>query len=37
MAVKHANGIVTVYGHLSHIYGSLFQIVKKGDVIALSG
>lgn len=37
MAVKHANGMVSVYGHLSHIYGSLFQMVKKGDVIGLSG
>lgn len=37
MAIKHANGLVTVYGHLSYVYGSLFQVVKKWDIIALSG
>lgn len=37
MAVKHANGFVTVYWHLSHVYAELFQVVRRGDVIGLTG
>ena len=37
MAVKHANGFVTVYWHLSHVYTELFQVVRRGDVIGLTG
>lgn len=37
LALKHPNGYVTVYGHLSEIRVSPYQFVKKWDPIAKSG
>jgi murein DD-endopeptidase MepM/ murein hydrolase activator NlpD len=37
MAIKHQDGFVTVYGHLSEILVNNFEIVKKGQIIAKSG
>lgn len=37
MAVKHRDGYVTVYGHLSEIVAKRLQFVRKGEVIAKSG
>ncbi|MBU1131940.1 peptidoglycan DD-metalloendopeptidase family protein [Patescibacteria group bacterium] len=37
IALIHANGISTVYGHVSRIYVSEDEFVKRGDVIGLSG
>jgi len=36
-ALKHPNGFVTVYGHVSEIKVEKFQMVQAGEVIALSG
>lgn len=37
LALKHRDGFVTVYGHLSEIDIKPYQFVKMGDVIAKSG
>lgn len=37
IALIHANGLSTVYGHVSAIYVKTDQYVNKGDVIGLSG
>ena len=37
MALKHADGLVTVYGHLSEILVSKYEFVKRGQLIAKSG
>ena len=37
IALKHPNGYMTVYGHLSEVLVSPYQFVQKGDVIARSG
>lgn len=37
MALKHPDGYMTVYGHLSEILVSPYQFVRKGDIIARSG
>lgn len=36
-AVKHPNGFVTVYGHVSEIKVKKYDFVEAGQVIALSG
>ncbi|MDD2745287.1 MAG: M23 family metallopeptidase, partial [Candidatus Gracilibacteria bacterium] len=36
-AIKHPNGFVTVYGHVSEIKVEKFQMVQAGEVIGLSG
>ncbi len=35
--VRHANGLTTVYGHLSYVSASTGQAVKRGETIAYSG
>jgi murein DD-endopeptidase MepM/ murein hydrolase activator NlpD len=35
--VKHADGWITVYGHLSEIYAKQFDFVKRGQAFAKSG
>lgn len=35
--IKHANGLVTVYGHCSKLLASVGDKVKKGDVVANVG
>jgi murein DD-endopeptidase MepM/ murein hydrolase activator NlpD len=35
--IQHANGDVTVYGHMDQILVTEGQVVKAGDVIALLG
>ncbi|TSC63927.1 MAG: membrane-bound metallopeptidase [Parcubacteria group bacterium Gr01-1014_91] len=35
--IKHANGLSTIYGHLSYVYVSPGDIVTTGQVIGLSG
>ena len=35
--VRHANGLVTVYGHASELKVSRGQNVKRGQEIAVSG
>lgn len=37
MALKHADGLLTVYGHLSEILVSKYEFVKRGQPIAKSG
>ena len=37
MALKHPNGYVTVYGHISEVLVYPYQFVQKGDRIARSG
>lgn len=37
IAVKHKNGLVTVYGHLSAVHVEPYQFVREGDIIAESG
>lgn len=37
MAIKHADGLLTVYGHLSEIEVSKYEFVKRGQLIARSG
>ncbi len=37
IVLRHANGLETVYGHLSKINVKPYQIVKAGDVIGLGG
>lgn len=37
MAVKHADGLLTVYGHLSEVLVSKYEFVKRGQPIAKSG
>ena len=36
-AIKHPNGFMTVYGHVSEINVSKYDFVEKGQVIGLSG
>ena len=37
LAIKHANGIITVYGHVSEILVQPFDFVAPGQVFARSG
>lgn len=37
VAIKHRNGIVTVYGHLSELRVKPYQFVRQGELIAKSG
>ncbi len=37
LAIKHPNGFMTVYGHVSSILVKKFDFVEKGQVFALSG
>lgn len=37
LAIRHPDGYVTVYGHLSEVHVSRYDRVKKGDLIARSG
>ena len=37
IALKHKNGLVTVYGHLSEVNVTPYQFVRQGEVIAKSG
>ncbi len=37
VAIKHAGGYVTVYGHLSEVSAEQFDFIKKGQVFAKSG
>ncbi|HCC23232.1 TPA: hypothetical protein DF272_03570 [Candidatus Falkowbacteria bacterium] len=37
IALIHANGLSTVYGHVSALYVSVDEYVSKGEVIGLSG
>ncbi len=37
IVLRHANGLETVYGHLSKIQVKPYQIVNAGDVIGLGG
>lgn len=37
MAIKHRDGLMTVYGHLSETLVTEWQFVKTGDLIAKSG
>ncbi|MFZ4461898.1 MAG: murein hydrolase activator EnvC family protein [Patescibacteria group bacterium] len=37
VAIKHANGYVTVYGHVSEILAKKFDFIDKGQVFAKSG
>lgn len=37
IAIMHANGISTVYGHVSKIYVKADEYVSKGEVIGLTG
>lgn len=37
VAIKHKNGLVTVYGHLSEVNVQPYQFVREGDLIAKSG
>ncbi|NDK09481.1 peptidoglycan DD-metalloendopeptidase family protein [Candidatus Gracilibacteria bacterium] len=36
-AVKHSDGLVSLYGHVNQIDVKLYDFVKKGDVIGLTG
>ncbi len=37
IALKHTDGLVTLYGHVSEIQAELYDFVKEGEVFALSG
>ena len=37
VALKHTNGFLTVYGHVSEVMAQRFQFVKAGEVFAKSG
>lgn len=37
VAIKHTNGFLTVYGHVSEVMAERFQFVKAGQVFAKSG
>ncbi len=37
LAIKHRDGFVTVYGHLSEVLVTEWQFVETGDIIAKSG
>ncbi len=37
LSILHANGISTVYGHVSKFYVSNDEYVKRGEVVALTG
>ncbi len=37
MAIKHKNGFVSVYGHLSKIEIEPYQFVRQGELVARSG
>lgn len=37
VAIKHTNGVVTIYAHLKEIYVKVGNKIKKGFVIGLSG
>ncbi len=36
LALKHTDGLVTLYGHINKSFVEQYDFVKKGDVIALS-
>jgi murein DD-endopeptidase MepM/ murein hydrolase activator NlpD len=35
--ISHGNGLLTYYGHLSQLYVGVGQVVRRGQVIGLSG
>ena len=37
VAIKHPNGFMTVYGHISSVNVEKFDVVKRGQIIAQSG
>jgi murein DD-endopeptidase MepM/ murein hydrolase activator NlpD len=37
MAIKHPNGFMTVYGHISEVLVKKFDFIEKGQVFAKSG
>ena len=37
IAIRHKNGLVSVYGHLSEILVEPYQFVRQGELIAKSG
>jgi murein DD-endopeptidase MepM/ murein hydrolase activator NlpD len=37
IAIKHKDGFVSVYGHLSEVDVTPYQFVRQGEVIAKSG
>lgn len=37
VALKHSDGLVTLYGHISKVDVGLYDFVKRGQVFALSG
>lgn len=37
VVIKHKDGLVTVYGHLSEVKIKPYQFVRQGELIALSG
>lgn len=37
VALKHTNGFLTVYGHVSEVMAERFQFVKAGELFAKSG
>lgn len=37
VVLKHKNGMVTVYGHLSKVNVKMYQYVRQGELIAQSG
>ncbi|MDD3646282.1 MAG: peptidoglycan DD-metalloendopeptidase family protein [Candidatus Gracilibacteria bacterium] len=37
IALKHADGFVSVYGHISEVMVKQYDVVKAGDIIAKSG
>lgn len=37
MAIKHRDGFVSVYGHLSEVIAKKYQFVRRGELIAKSG
>ncbi|MDQ1344351.1 MAG: Peptidase protein [Patescibacteria group bacterium] len=37
VALKHTNGFLTIYGHVSEVMAERFQFVKAGEIFAKSG